>query len=117
MRRSLLILVAAMFMAGSLPIVAQVPTAEQLELLRSMSPEDREALLEQLGLGGAVMGDSTGGAGGEGSDATRRGRTSRDTDDRSRSDQTMTAERLKAEMALKPDDSVLIDIDFKKDKP
>ncbi len=37
------------------PVSAQVPTAEQLELLQSMSPEDRQALMEQLGLGGSVV--------------------------------------------------------------
>ena len=37
---------------------AQVPTvsADQLELLRTLSPEDRDALLKQMGIGDASNG-------------------------------------------------------------
>jgi protein involved in polysaccharide export with SLBB domain len=111
------ILVAAVLLAGSLPVPAQVPTGEQLELLRTMSPEDREALLEQLGLGGAVLGDSvTGESGTENSEnAARRTRDARDPD--LQANDSTRAERLPFDKSLKPDDSVLIDIDFRKDKP
>ena len=44
------ILAAWLVLAGSPPVIAQVPTNEQLEILRTMSPEDRAALMEQLGL-------------------------------------------------------------------
>jgi protein involved in polysaccharide export with SLBB domain len=118
MFRGLWILIAGVVLAGSLPVSAQVPTAEQIELLRSMNPEDREALLEQLGLGGAVLGDSV--TGESGTDTTgnnlKRGRDLRQSEDQLRDSQS-TSDRFASEKLLKPDDSVLIDIDFKKDKP
>ncbi|HET9475001.1 MAG TPA: SLBB domain-containing protein [Steroidobacteraceae bacterium] len=114
MRRGFLVLAAMSLMAGWMPSLAQVPTAEQLELLRSMSPEDREALLEQLGLGGSVLGDS-GSTGSTGTSGTRRGQ--RDEDTQAGREERMTAERALADKALKAEDSLLIDIDFKKDKP
>jgi polysaccharide biosynthesis/export protein len=113
MLRGLWVAAAMTILAGSLPAVAQVPTAEQLELLRSMSPEDREALLEQLGLGGAVLSDGGGSQGTNESSRPRASREGRDQDNALR----LNEERGQLEKALKPDDSVLIDIDFKKDKP
>ncbi len=35
----------------ALPVLAQVPSAEQLEMLRNLTPEQRQMLLEQLGVG------------------------------------------------------------------
>jgi polysaccharide biosynthesis/export protein len=90
------------------PSVAQVPSAEQLELLRNLSPEDREALMEQLGLGEVLGGDQP-----ASDDSSDRSRTPQDS--RQRSERSMEA--LLPDKTLKPDDSVLIDIDFKKDKP
>src|SRR5690349_20182400 len=58
MRRGLLILLTLLLVAVSGPSTAQVPTAEQLELLRSMSPEDRAALMDQLGIGSSVIDDA-----------------------------------------------------------
>lgn len=119
MLRGLWILAAVVVMAASLPASAQLPnpTAEQLELLRNMSPEDRGALLEQLGLGGAGDGDlGTEMPGGEtGSRGARQSRSSRDRE----IDQTLLGDRgpMLADKQLRPEDSVLIDIDFKKDKP
>jgi protein involved in polysaccharide export with SLBB domain len=96
---------------ASLPSVAQVPTAEQLELLRSMSPEDRDALMEQLGIGGSVIDQGSTSAG-------ERQRTSRNGDTQtSREDKESRDAQASLEKTLKPEDSVLIDIDFKKDKP
>jgi protein involved in polysaccharide export with SLBB domain len=100
-------------MLGSLPAVAQVPTAEQLELLRSMSPEDREALMDQLGISGAAIDDSSSSSSG---DSGRR-RDSRDSDSDSRRGGKSAAEAMALERVLGADDSLLIDIDFKKDKP
>ena len=115
MRRGLWIFAAAFALAGALPAAAQVPTADQLELLRSMNPEDREALLEQLGLGGAVVDPGTNVTGGD----TGRNRDKEDTDRRTRreSDDELSPSELRRDPALKPEDSLLIDIDFKKDKP
>jgi polysaccharide biosynthesis/export protein len=110
MRRLPLFLVLAVSLIGTPVVVAQVPTPEQLELLKSMSPEDREALMEQLGLGG-VLGNSGG------SDDTQRnstdGQRGLNSLDRSR----QLREALPVDKSLKPDDSLLLDIDFKKDKP
>ena len=114
MRRSFLVLAALLALAVSLPVAAQAPTAEQLELLRSLSPEDREALMEQLGIGsGTVITESGTGTGDE---RQRRERTGRESEALARSEQLLS-ERTAADKALKPDDSVLIDIDFIKDKP
>ncbi len=35
----------------ALPVLAQVPSAQQLEMLRNLTPEQRQMLLEQLGVG------------------------------------------------------------------
>ncbi|MFZ9709725.1 MAG: SLBB domain-containing protein [Steroidobacteraceae bacterium] len=43
--------------------MAQVPTAEQLEMLRSMSPAEREAILSQFGIDPSALGGLTSGAG------------------------------------------------------
>ena len=66
MSRLLLVVVIALLGAGVQPASSQVPTAEQLELLKTMSPEDRQALMEQLGLGsmtGAEQSETPAGAG------------------------------------------------------
>lgn len=115
MLRQSLVLAALLALAGPVAVYSQVPTPtpEQLELLRTMSPEDREALLEQLGLGGALVdqGSTTNaGAGGEGA---REGRD-QEAIERRAGAITQMAQR---DTTLKPEDSVLIDIDFKKDKP
>jgi len=80
-----------------------------------MSPEDREALLEQLGLGGAVVNDSMTEGGAEAGTGTRR--DAREPDLLSRADRQAFSERLAADKQLRPEDSVIIDLDFKKDKP
>jgi polysaccharide export outer membrane protein len=109
MRRSWLILVAASVVLAALPGLAQTPTPtpEQLELLRSLSPEDRAALLEQLGLSGAA-----------GEDTTR----SRETRPRSNnpnetSDRRNATESRLVDTTLKPEDSILLSLDFRKDRP
>ena len=107
----------AVLLVGSLPTFSQVPTAEQLELLRSMSPEDREALLEQLGLSGAMVGDSSVGGLGNNPSGTRRP-GARDTDDlRAQRDLLRLSDEPPPDKILRADDSLLIEIDFKKDKP
>jgi polysaccharide export outer membrane protein len=108
MIKSWVFVVFALLGAAASPVLAQVPTAEQIELLQSMSPDDREALLEQLGLDSSLLEDLD----------TPQGETSRN---RNKPRQTNGADRLpRMEMVdktLNPQDSVLIDIDFKKDKP
>jgi hypothetical protein len=60
MRRGWSFLVVLLMLAGSLPALAQVPTAEQIELLKSMSPQDREALMQQLGISPSMIEQMTG---------------------------------------------------------
>jgi protein involved in polysaccharide export with SLBB domain len=113
MRKVVWLLAAILTLAASAPSIAQVPTADQLELLRSMSPEDREALMEQLGISSSILGDSSSGAVDE--RAGMRGDAAADA--RAARGRAVTDERLLQDKRLKPEDSVLIDIDFKKDKP
>lgn len=115
MSRGLMVLAAVMVLAGSLPVTAQVPTEEQLELLRTMSPEDREALIEQLGISGAVADDAAGAP----SDSSRRRNAIMDVPDSElrADDEESKAARNRWDKTLRPEDSVLIDIEFKKDKP
>jgi len=113
MRKVLLATICILAFASPFPVHAQVPTPEQLELLRSMSPEDREALLQQLGLGG-----SSGGGGASdllGGTGTANGRNrDRGTD----TQRTLDSRLLELQdKSLKSEDSVLIDLDFKKDSP
>jgi len=109
-----LVLVACAVLTGSLPAHAQAPTPEQLELLRSMSPEDREALMSQLGLGGLTGGD-TGSVGT--SDTGRSGRNARQAGDRLPGTGAGELVFQPVDKTLTAEDSVLIDIDFKKGKP
>ncbi len=106
-RLLVLIFVTALPLTSS---IAQVPSAEQLELLRSMNPEDRSALLEQLGIDESVV---------EG--LVSQGGTDRDRDRRGDRNNTLGGrlqlEELERRDTLQPEDSLLIDIDFRKDKP
>ena len=90
------------------------PTAEQLDLLRTLSPEDRDALMRQLGIGDSSLGNSTNsssaGAGANGvkppSSSNQPNRLADSPDELDRYDKR-----------LKPEESVLIDIDFVQPKP
>jgi polysaccharide export outer membrane protein len=113
MRRVWSIFAVVFALAGVMQLHAQVPSSDQLELLRSMSPEDREALMRQLGLDGAVLDDS---ATPSGSDNRSRERSQeRQPRDADRDAELMM--KVREEKAFKPDDSLLIEIDFRKDKP
>jgi protein involved in polysaccharide export with SLBB domain len=90
---------------------SQVPSADQLELLRSLSPEDRDALMEQLGLGGSLLSDPSQPTSPSGREAANERRESRP-------EQPVDEDTLRAlDKRLRPDDTVLIDINFKTDKP
>ena len=112
MRRGWLFILIAAVLAGSLPALAQVPTSEQLELLRTLSPEDRQALMEQLGIGGSGTGDAP----------TNNSRNNNQRREGSNSDAAARrfarqAEEIEADKTFAPDDTLIVDIDFKKDKP
>jgi polysaccharide export outer membrane protein len=105
-RRSWFFGVAALLLSAA--VGAQLPTPEQLELLRTMSPEDREALMQDLGVDSSARADTFG--------PTRR--SDRPLDDARRREELGTGRELDAtEIAFRPEDSLLIEIDFKKDKP
>lgn len=89
--------------------LAQVPSAEQIELLRSLSPEDRDALLKQMGIGDASLGSATSSAADRGGSADR--------DGASRASAAFAAQLAAVDSTLKADDTVLVDIDFIKAKP
>ena len=96
------------FFAGASSL-AQVPSAEQIELLRSLSPEDRDALLKQMGISDASQTTNSGSA--DERDA------SRERDATARSGATFAAQLAAIDNTLKVDDTVLIDIDFIKAEP
>jgi len=115
MFRISLTLTATCLMAIVMPSFAQVPTTDQLELLRSMSPEDRAALMEQLGVGTPSVDNPAIQPGSELQNGNRGPRG--DTGALSRNDRLTMGERALADKTLKSDDTVLIDLDFQKDKP
>jgi protein involved in polysaccharide export with SLBB domain len=117
MLRRLRVVAAILALPVCMPAVAQVPTPtpEQLEVLRGMSQEDRQALMEQLGLGGSMSGDMGSEEPAPGAMGIRAGMRTGDAE--SRLDRAVGGERIPVDKSLKPEDSLLIDIDFKKDKP
>lgn len=86
----------------AMPVLAQVPSAEQLEMLRNLTPEQRQMLLEQLGVGAEA--------------APRNGvkQAAEKADDRSaagerKPDEDLT-EQLKRALTLKGEDTIVISI-------
>src|SRR5688572_12949440 len=112
MIRGWVIALGAALLGAAVSVPAQTPSAEQIELFKSLSPEDRQALMEQLGIGDMTLG--------EGSSPPANGARKRDrrTDNQNGENgaEGLFGERVIDE-TLKPEDSILIDIDFKKDKP
>jgi polysaccharide biosynthesis/export protein len=113
MIKSWLFVVLTVVLLGAVPAVAQIPTAEQLELLRSMSPEDRQALMEQLGISGSLIDDTGAASGASSSTRSRNPNRSMDGLGRPGDLEALAA----ADKTLKPEDAVLIEIDFRKDRP
>jgi polysaccharide biosynthesis/export protein len=116
MRRQWFIRFLSIFALFGVPMVgAQVPSSDQLELLRSMSPEDREALMEQLGLSGSSIGSDS--ANGLGTGTSNRKRSANNSDSDIELDRRLGLDGKLIDKSLKPNDTVLIEIGFKKDKP
>jgi protein involved in polysaccharide export with SLBB domain len=110
MRNRWLALVTAVIAMGAMfSAMAQVPTQEQLELLRTMSPEDRAALLETLGLEG-------GPAASTGSSNQPHAKRANGEEPAILDPAALPVDR-KIDKTLAPDDTVLIAIDFRKDRP
>lgn len=97
-----------MFLAGA-STLAQVPSSEQIELLRSLSPEDRDALLKQMGVADSSLATNSGSA--------NERDASRERDLAARSSTTFAAQLAAVDNTLKADDTVLLDIDFVKARP
>jgi polysaccharide export outer membrane protein len=111
MQRFWAILVGLFVWGGAVVAQAQVPSAEQIELLRTMSPEDRDALMDQLGLGNGT-------GGGQSVDGARdRSRNAAKNKTDASGEVSRTRDVLILDDSLKAEDSLLISIDFKKDKP
>jgi protein involved in polysaccharide export with SLBB domain len=83
---------------------AQMPTPQQLELLKSLSPADRAALMEQLGISEGDV-SAPGGATRPGASvmAVEPGQTSE-------AARAAALERAKRELTFQPEDTVLVDI-------
>ena len=117
MIRGLLLALTIAISVLAIPVQAQVPTAEQLEMLRSLTPEDREALMEQLGLSGAVIDGSPRDDSMRGSSRNTRRSGEDDREERSSEERGSEEERLVRSRILRAEDSLLIDIDLKKGTP
>jgi protein involved in polysaccharide export with SLBB domain len=109
MRRAVWFVAAWLAITGVSPADAQVPSSDQLELLRSMSPEDREALMERLGIG------SEGGDSLPTSDTEREREVQRRPGERD--DEEEFGQARVRERTLQANDQVLMEIAFIKDKP
>ncbi len=96
--------------AGLASAQGVVPSSEQLEMLRNLTPEQREAIMGSIAGGGSSTGANGAAAGGSrAGDGTRDGaRSRRDGDD-------LALLALDARPpVLRPDDSVLLTVDFRK---
>jgi polysaccharide biosynthesis/export protein len=114
MRKMRVMLLSVLFALGATPALAQLPTptADQIELFKSMSPQDREAIMGQLGLDPSALGD----LGNSGSSSTRRSIPAGT--DALRDPNLINAdERMRVDKIIRANDSILVDIDFKKDRP
>lgn len=97
----------SVFLLGllALPALAQVPTAEQLEMLRNLTPEQRQMLLEQLGVGA------------EAASSIKEKKTPEDTSASSPRkpaglSEADLAEQLKRAPALRGEDTVIVSVAF-----
>lgn len=97
------LLASMLLVVVTAPASAQVPTSQQMEMLRSLSPADRQQLMEQLGLE-QTESESAGDA------------AARSTSDRPAREPKETSERSK-DGRLSSGDTVLISIDYLKDRP
>ncbi len=96
------------------PAIAQqlpVPTEAQLEILQNMSPEDREALMRDLGVEGG------GADGGASQDRTSRRRNGDTNAQNSAFDRNASDNLLRDDKTLRSDDSVLVQVSIPTGKP
>ncbi|MEZ5533747.1 MAG: SLBB domain-containing protein [Steroidobacteraceae bacterium] len=89
----------------ALPALAQVPTAEQIQILQNLTPEQRQLLLEQLGAG-AQTSDRA---------ARKTGESQPSDEMRPKSESKESAELARSmarEAALKGEDTIIVSIGF-----
>jgi protein involved in polysaccharide export with SLBB domain len=98
MRRSRLAVLVLSFLSSL--AAAQVPTPAQMEMLKSLSPADREALMQQYG----ITGDAA--ASVEASAA----RTSEGSAPKSRAEREEDLERATKALTLQPEDTVILSV-------
>lgn len=98
-------LVAFLLGLLALPALAQVPTAEQLEMLRNLTPEQRQMLLEQLGVGAEP---SSGSKEKKQADATSEPLPRKSTS----LNEVELTEQLRRAQALRGDDTVIVSVEF-----
>ena len=101
MRRFWILLIGLL----ALPALAQVPTAEQLEMLRNLTPEQRQMLLEQLGVGAEATGNNKEKKAPEGTSASSPQKPAG-------LSETDLAEQLKRAQALQGEDTVIVSVAF-----
>lgn len=99
------LLASVLLIAATPPVQSQVPTSQQLEMLRSLGSADRQQLMEQLGLD---AGDAQSAAQTEVPRGSGRDRPEAKTD---------LEDALVGDSRLTPGDTVLMSIDFIKDRP
>jgi len=97
-------LAAGLLVIASSPASSQVPSSQQLEMLRSLSPADRQQLLEQLGIDDNNS-DQT---------SPEQARLPNQDKPSTRVDDTDQADK---DLRLSAGDTVLLSIDFIKDRP
>ncbi|MBV6417025.1 MAG: hypothetical protein CMLOHMNK_01658 [Steroidobacteraceae bacterium] len=89
-----------------LPAVAQVPTAEQIQILQNLTPEQRQMLLEQLGVGTQGAGNA----------ADKSKRDMRSTEDARQKTEAKDRAELSATLArktgLQGEDTIIVSIKF-----
>lgn len=94
-----------------------MPSSEQMEMLRNLTPEQREAILGQLSGGGGSMSGANGAA--ASGRANGRSESAAGERDRVSTRSGRAGEPLQGDLAteppvLKPEDSVLLSVDFRK---
>ncbi len=98
----------ASFLLGlmTLPALAQMPTAEQIQMLQNLTPEQRQMLLDQLGAGaqGSQSNTSAKSAEGQSSEAERQKTHAQASAE--------LAQSLAREAALKGEDTVIVSVGF-----
>ncbi|MBM4213224.1 MAG: hypothetical protein FJ179_05850 [Gammaproteobacteria bacterium] len=97
-------LVSCWLTLAALPSGSQVPSAQQLELLRTLSPSDRQQLMDQL-------------SGGNAQDDQASKAPAPDTDDERSTRNAEESNPIQKDDRLTAGDSVLVTIDYIKDSP